>query len=56
MEVIFKETQTLSIGWHCEIFRDGEHLFASDKTDIGALRYFHLEIETSNCRNVVLYM
>ena len=58
VEVIFKVTQfsTLSIVWHWEIFRDGEHLFALDPTDVGASQYFHLEMETSNCRNVVLFM
>jgi hypothetical protein len=58
VEVIFKVTQysALSIVWHCDIFRDGEQLFASDPTDVGASQNFHLEIEISNCRNVVLFM
>ena len=58
MEGILKVTRfsTFSIVWHCEIFRDGQQLFASDPTDIGASQYFHLEVETSNYRNVVLFM
>ena len=58
MEVIFKVTQfsTLSVGWHCEICRDGEHLFASDTTDVGASQHFYLKLETSNRRNFVLFI